>query len=309
MVVQVQPAVGPSGDDSEIRKRIDDLRAVESQLEPAKLLEPWRGTGQTIGEALPARLKQVRSQGYAYLAELEENLRGLGQRAQSLTRELEEIAGSRAQSLVWRLADARQRLELLPTATAQDPTWLARCDEALSEFRKEVTGLQQDIQRGLGDLPAQAQAIAAQLGSIEQTLRRTAEASFPIDRAKESVYVAVEAEWKKGKIAKENPDGVLFVTDRRIVMERKEKEGGFLGIGGKKVQELLWDVPLEEVETIAPEKRGLMGGVDLIHIRPRPGASFETRTVEIKGHIDAHQFAASLRPALEGTLSPEHRRG
>jgi hypothetical protein len=309
MVVQPQTAVGPSGDESEIRKRIDELVALEAQLDESKLLDPWRGTCHEIAETLPARLEQARSHGYAYLASVEESLADLGQRAQRVGRVLEESVLSRGRALFWRLADARQRLELHPSSSAHEPAWLARCDDALAEFRREVAGLQQEVERDIGDLPVKSQTIAARLTAIDQTLRKTAEASFAIDRAREAVFVAVDAEWKKGKSARENPDGVLFVTDRRIVMERKEKEGGFLGMGGRKVQEVLWELPLDQVETIAPEKRGLMGGVDLIHIRPKPGAPFELRTVEVKGHVDAHQFAASLHPALDGTLATWKRTG
>ena len=92
-------------------------------------------------------------------------------------------------------------------------------------------------------------------------------------------------------------------------MERKEKEGSFLGFGGKKVQEFLWEIPVAQVLSIRPEQRGLLGVVDLIHITTAPESPLGETTVEVKGGIDADAFAAQLRKALDGSLESERFRG
>ena len=176
------------------------------------------------------------------------------------------------------------------------------------DLRADLKALKESVKSAIGDLPEKVKALQARLDEVEAHVQRAAGSAVPLAPG-EGLYLAVNAEWRKGASARENPDGLLIVTDRRIVMERKEKEGSFLGFGGTKVQEFLWEIPVAQVRSIRPEQRGLLGVVDLIHITTAPESPLGETTVEVKGGIDADAFATQLRKVLDGSLESERFRG
>ena len=55
-------------------------------------------------------------------------------------------------------------------------------------------------------------------------------------------------------------DGVLYLTDRRVLFEQKERTGAFLGLfGGRNQQALTWAVALTDIEDVRAEDRGIFG--------------------------------------------------
>src|SRR5690606_10389450 len=97
----------------------------------------------------------------------------------------------------------------------------------------------------------------------------------------ESVFIAAEAEWDDNR---DKPDGYLFVTNQRVLFEQNEKTGKKFGMfGGSQTQQLLWETPLNAIEQITPEDKGLFGGKDLIHLKLGSGAPYAQIKLEVKG--------------------------
>jgi hypothetical protein len=107
-------------------------------------------------------------------------------------------------------------------------------------------------------------------------LTQLAEAKFQL-LATEGGLEAVKAVWcKSGKEVKEDPDGVLYLTDQRILFEQKEevvtKKVLFIATAKQKVQQLLFEVPVALVSNIQTSKQGFMKNEDHIEISFAPGA-------------------------------------
>lgn len=251
------------------------------------------------------RLRRLRADGYVFAHDLEGEVDELSRQLQAL--EPEVVVGVRrgVQDLSWkaqRLVDDFRRLEY----TSGDVSHaLDRLTADLDQLTREKDRLQQTIRQQLGGLPQRAQTLAARIAELRQHLDRGREACFSLQPS-EAMYLAVAAEWKMTGFKRDDPDGILHVTNMRLVMERKEKTGGFLGIGGRRVQEVLWELAWSEIESLEAEQRGLMGVVDLVHFHLKHGASMKLPqvTVEVKGGVDADDFVQRLRPAFEGTLQP-----
>src|SRR5690606_6746931 len=112
---------------------------------------------------------------------------------------------------------------------------MKRTKDKLSSAKERIRGL-------YGQVPANVSQTYSQLRDINKYIERTQNATFDF-RAGEDVYMVIEAEWKKTGKDKDDPNGWLYITNQRIIMEQAEKQGGFLGFGGKKVEGLLWDAP------------------------------------------------------------------
>jgi hypothetical protein len=286
-------------------------RELESGLDEGALLEKIRRVVRRAGQELAGALGKIREDGYRFAGELEGEVEELARKAEEQERWLEGQVREKVRGLKWKLDDLREGFRRLDTQVVSNTApALMRLEDELEDQRRDLDRLKKEIEEGVGDLPEQVDRLAGRLGVIRGYLDRSRGATFSLGEG-EALYLAVDAEWKKTGKKSEDPDGVLHVTDRRVVMERKEKEGGFLGFGGKKVQGLLWEVAWGEVEGIRPEQQGLLGGVDLIHFRLKPGSALgaDEITVEVKGGIDADAFAEELRQALEGALDRRRAQG
>lgn len=170
-------------------------------------------------------------------------------------------------------------------------------EEAVSTAKERINGL-------YGEVPSNVSQTMSQISEINTYLERRDEATFDF-LAGEDMFMAVKAEWKKGKNKKENPDGFFYITNQRIIMEQQEKKGGFMGMGGKREEGALWEAPIESIESVESEKKGMLGGIDLIHIRFGSGAPFGETTIEVKGGLNAEWFASKLKRASKLEIETE----
>jgi hypothetical protein len=118
------------------------------------------------------------------------------------------------------------------------------------------------------------------LYKLEWTLTELSEASFEL-LATESPLMAVKAVWAtEGKQKKDDPEGVLFLTDLRLLFEQKEKIATkkvlFVATEKKKVQELHWEVPLVLIDNVKSRKEGFLNKDDYIEIHFQSAAPLDT---------------------------------
>jgi hypothetical protein len=181
--------------------------------------------------------------------------------------------------------------------TADLATALGRVNTAIANAKSRIDGL-------YGEVPANVSQTQSQLREIETYLSRAQQATFEF-LAGEDIYMVVEAEWKQSGNKKDNPDGFLYITSQRLIMEQQEKKGGFVGFGGKKVEGVAWESPIGAIDEIKHEKKGMLGGIDLVHLRFGSGGPFGETTIEVKGGINAEWFANRLRRAVKGEIEGE----
>ncbi len=129
--------------------------------------------------------------------------------------------------------------------------------------------------------------------------------------------MAVEAVWlKDGKEDKDDPKGVLYLTDQRLLFEQKQqvatKKILFITTESQKVQKLLAEVPTTLLETVNATKQGLFSHEDHIELTFASGAPIYrlhfhldgqdcNRWQGLLGQAQAHAFdqdrAVALNPA------------
>ena len=86
-------------------------------------------------------------------------------------------------------------------------------------------------------------AMGGRLDALEWSVQQLNAASFKLDSG-ERLIIAAPAEWTETTGDRRAMDGVLYLTDRRVLFEEKERTGAFLGLfGGRKQQALTWADP------------------------------------------------------------------
>ncbi len=284
---------------SALRTKYDDLRDELGFSDVTGQL----GDIATEIAGLPAAIEQLRQRGYAFAGYLERKAEVLGEQWDEVRQQVQEMADrevERAQrqgkelEMLWRRVenpsgDREKAAKLFETAVDS-------AMEAIEGARERIEGL-------YGNVP----------NNVSQTKAQIAELNGYLDLAEESavdwlpteaVFLANKAEWVRTGKGKKDPDGILFLTDQRLIFERKEKVGGRFGFGGEKVQEVLFSAPIGTIGEVKAEKKGLLGGKDMIHLKLSEG-DYDEMTLEVKGGVDADWYAQQMNRAIRGELDAE----
>ena len=256
---------------------------------------------------LPGEIEKLRERGYAfagYLSARAESLRAqwdevrnrIAAQVRTETAQL-QTAVSRMDPLVNRLGMAGGKVEAVRALVTQVEGQLPALEDEIKHAEERIQGLYGTLERDVNE-------IKQKLGKFTWYMDMVDEAGFKLG-ATEAVYIVAKGEWVKTGKGKDDPDGLFYLTDQRLIFERKEKEGGFLGFGAKKVQGIEWEVALGNIGTISAEKKGLFGGKDMVTFEFTSGGPANPTTIEVKGGLNANWYAQQVERAKAGDIDQE----
>jgi len=215
-------------------------------------------------EDLPDRISNFRTRGYVYGNEWEAKAEALKEawpdRARKARRHLRDQA-NRMEPLIEdienfcdrsRLADGQ--LDRLEDKIERAEDWIGDAD---SQVRTIFTSLNEDLA-----------TLNREFSQVEYMLDAMDDVTFPL-LPEENGVAACEAIWTNDK---KEPKGVLFVTNHRLIFERREKVAKkkvlFITTKSELVQEKLWEAPIGSVTSTDTEDKGaLMFSKELLHLQ------------------------------------------
>ena len=150
---------------------------------------------------------------------------------------------------------------------------------AVNMLNSKVTATENTIEGMYDQLNNQVSQFKKHLTEIDYLLAQLAEATFQL-LPTEGGIAAIKAVWcKTGKEQKGDPEGVLYLTDQRILFEQKEeivtKKMLFVATEKQKVQQLQIECPVALVEKVETSKQGMLRNEDHIELRFASGAPLE----------------------------------
>ncbi|MDJ0755713.1 MAG: hypothetical protein QNJ45_19460 [Ardenticatenaceae bacterium] len=279
--------------------RIDreaDLQDIYSQL----------GNIEEMFTSLPAKLDDLRVRGYVHSGNFEDQIEALDQEWDTTIRPSIE---RQLRQDVARLDRQMQAIERsvnglsAPSerAVSQAESSLSTIESSISSARSNIQSLFQGVQSSLSDIQREVHDIEWMIEQIEQSPEiNLLEAEGPL--------LAVEAEWEEDG-ADEGPDGILYLTDQRLLFEQKEevvtKKFLFITTDSEVKQELLLDVPVREIEEIKhdEEKRGLLNlrKDDILELIFSARASVSRGRFHIRGE-ESSDWAAMIKRVQNGDI-------
>lgn len=243
---------------------------------------------------LPLRIQKVRERKYAFDKLLETQARDFQEQWARQRSQVMNLIIRESASLQSRLRPLESRVTSLNTVTANLGSVKSLRSE-ISAFDSAVSSSERAIDNSYSSLQSQVNQVKTQLSRIEKTLELSDSACFNL-LATESVVRAVKAVWTRdGKEDKDDPRGFLFLTDQRLLFEKREevatKKVLFITTERKTVQELLFEVPVFSVTKVEASKQGMMKNEDWLALEFESGA-----------------FASSAQLHLDGQDSKEWQR-
>jgi len=262
------------------------LQVAIKRLQDAARLNSARGAVERLDAdigVLPGQIAALRTQGYAFE-------KGLELEAMQIQAEWHGIESLTRSQIETQAAPLQAELRVLEGQMSQlaaqraNPTLarpqLERLKTSIQTLTSKTEAAERTISSAYQPISGKVSALKFRLQKLEWMMKQLAEASFKL-LATESGIMAVKAVWCKDvKERPEDPDGVLYLTDQRLIFEQKEeiatKKVLFITTAKEKVQALKWEAPFALVEEVKPSKQGMLKNEDHLDIRFGPGAPLQT---------------------------------
>jgi len=248
-----------------------------------------------------AEIQQYRQQGYEFFQEevegAIENLVGMiEERRQFLNRHMDD----NVRRIMREMRQASYYTNLSDDASE---ALLERADNEVDDAERKLDEAKRSYINSLDPLADTEKRIKKLMKRIPYYFEMKDEASFDF-AADEQVVMADKAEWVVTGKGKEDPDGILFLTNQRMVFEQKEKTGKTFGLFGGKMQHgIQWEYSLDQIAGVSYEDKGMLGRKDMLMLQMQSGAEHDEITLESKGDDDNSEWHAVIEKALNGGLA------
>jgi len=266
----------------ELASKISSLRSDLNTLEKSTRLTEIRDAVedmQTNINGLKQKISGLRSRGYVFGKDFESRaeqfVKQWAQMSPGIMSQI-SVQASRLQNAFTPLQ--QKSASLSANNPNQARALLNQLKPQVDSITSQASAAEAQLKGMYNSFQSQMSHLSGQLYEADNTLTQLDEASFQL-LATEAAVAAVKAVWvRDGKEDKEDPDGILYLTDQRIIFEQKEevatKKILFITTEKQKIQKLLFEAPVALVEKVDAGKKGLFKNEDNIELRFASGAPF-----------------------------------
>jgi len=164
------------------------------------------------------------------------------------------------------------------------------------------------IESKYSDIENQLYKLESRLTDIHWAIDQLDESQFNLQTS-EDLIMAVPTRWDKE--GKDDPEGILFLTNQNIIFERKEKVATkkvlFITTSSELVQEVLLEQSLSAVKSYHAESKGLFGHQDFLSID-----FLEKQLGSVSFHLDGQDskmWAELIKQVKSGAIENERMSG
>ncbi len=275
----------------QVKSDIQSLQSSLRELQDAVRLSDIRDSVedlQTSVNGMDQRIASLREKGYAFEKELEGKAADFTEQWADLAPNIRRQLEREAQSLERSLRPLETQITDVATKHGAPLALKPQVDRLTSQveaLKGRAEAAKNSISGSYDRFEQNVQSVEAHLSKLEWMLGELSEASFEL-LATEAGIMAVKAVWAKdGKESKNDPEGILYLTDQRLIFEQKEKIATkkvlFVATEKKLVQEKLWEAPVTTIEEAKARKDGFMNKDDFIDIALGSGTPHGSLTLHI----------------------------
>lgn len=256
-------------------------------------------------------LESARDKDYRYQGDMEEIAYNIMSQWESVRPQVEDTIRQQAYSMQGQLPSLNPHLRRLNSrlynATTAAPL-LRSTQSQVNSMLQDISRIERNLENSYDEIETKAYKLNSRLTDIHWALDQLSEAKFNLDKG-EDLVMAVPTRWdKKGK---DDPEGVLYLSNKRMLFERKEKVATkkvlFITMASELVQEVLIDRPLDNVRGITAKNKGLFGHQDFLLVE-----FTDKKLKEVSFHLngqDSKDWAILVERARSGQIEDERVSG
>jgi hypothetical protein len=292
----------------EMQSRLDDLsRRMESLQEAATLADIHQDLSDVdaVLAVLPADIEALRTRGYVFRNFLERKIEVLAEQWAEAREKVAEEVERRSRELE---QDVRRAESALRRAESGGVTQISAGESAFKTLESKVSAAQNAVEAMYDALDDNVTQTQAQVEAIEWALEQVDQASISFYPA-EDLVAACRAQFLETK--KDGPEGVFFLTDERLLFERKEevatKKVLFITTEKEKVQESVLEVPIGQIEKVTASQSGFLGRKEMLEIKFSREAPLSEARLRLLG-ADNEEWSALIGRVRSGDVAKERTR-
>lgn len=294
----------------EIVSQINSLRGRFSNLESdAQLSSVYESIGELDNRLaeIPLQLDALRARGYVHSAQLEDRLEVLDEQWDQVRPRVENTLTDHINRLDNDLDNATNTMNRI---NGHNRATLSAAETSLNGLQSRINAAKSGVSGLYSDLLNSLHQIDAQLNQVEWMLTQFDESPEANLREAEGPLLAVEAEWQKD--GDEGPDGILYLTDQRLMFEQKEEvtTKKFLGLfktESEKLQGLQLDIAARDIESVKDSEEGGflgMGKKDILEFVFAASAPVSRARFHLKGQ-ESRDWAIMVRKVTSGDIDDD----
>ncbi len=299
-------SAGTSSEES--RAKLDELQDRLGDLQESLLLTSAHsdmGDLETALSLLPAEIEELRTRGYVFRSFLENKINVLAKQWEEIdSRVSREV--SRRQRELEREADVAE--STLLQAMSGRASQVSRAESAIETLERKVKAALSAVEAMYGALQQNVNQTRSQVEQIRWLLDQVDEACFQLYPAEDPV-TACQAQYMETK--KEGPKGVLYLTDGRLIFEQKEEKATkkilFITTEKEKVQQLIFEVPIGQIEEVKSSQKGFLGRKEMLELLFAPEADLSGATLRLRG-ADNEEWAGLIGRVKSDEIVKERTR-
>lgn len=252
-------------------------------------------------------LESAREAGYKYQGDLEDIAYTAMTRWQQIREDVGRKIQQSATSFRGQLGPMDnyvRQLNMSLGSGAQALNAIGTLRNEISQALGRVGELERSIESSYDEIERAASELITRLTAIHWMLGQAGEASFPFEKD-EDLYRAVKARWDYE--GDQDPEGILFLTSKRLIFERKEKVATkkllFITTAKELVQQLMIGQTLANVKDTKAQNKGLFGHQDFMDV-----TFSDAKIGTIAFHIDgqsSEDWARHIKDAKSGKIEGE----
>jgi predicted nucleic acid-binding Zn-ribbon protein len=263
---------------SDIHSLQSDVNSLQSQVKLSSVRDAIEDLDTHI-TGLKQRVKDLRSQGYAYEKGLEDKATDLARRWQTTKPSVQMQINQQTVSLEASMRTVETQMAQLAAKSSNvvlGRTAYNQVKSAVENLESRASAAENTIRGSYDSIEDEQRVLDTHLDQVEWMLKQLGEASFQL-LPTEAGIMAVEAVWlEDDREDKDDAKGVLYLTDQRLIFEQKQevatKKVLFITTERKKVQEVDFEVQIPLIEGIKATKQGIFKNEDHLELNFASGA-------------------------------------
>jgi predicted nucleic acid-binding Zn-ribbon protein len=272
----------------QIKRDIDSVRRDMTELIRKVSFTSLRDETSDLDTSIanyPMRIQKIRERKYTFNRILESEALDF-QKQWALKRGMVQNQVSlQANNLQAQLRPLESRVASLSLG-ASSPILVKTIMNEVESFETRVSSAESSLRELFSSLKQEFEKSSGLVDQIERALDQCESASFGFLPG-ECICMASKAVWTRdNREDKEDPEGILFLTDQRLLFEQREeiakKKVLFITTEREKIQKLQFETPVEVIENIKATRQGLFKNEDWLEFQ-LPSGSFAR---EVKLHLD-----------------------
>jgi uncharacterized protein (DUF3084 family) len=296
-----------SAEVNSLNSSLDDLKTRSSLKQ---ILEEVNRVDTDLIHAINL-VESARQEGYVYQKDIDEIAYQAMDQWQAIKGQLQASIPQQAAALQNRMLPLGSQLDRLNSVLG-DPSsaapFLSSTSSQVNSLLSDLYQVESSLENNYEEINRQVSEILARLNLIHWSLDQLSQAKFRLDN-KEKLVIAVQARWDQE--GDNDPEGILYLTNERLIFERKEKVATkkilFITTAQELIQEVLVD---QKKELIVDEKavhKGLFKNQDFLELK-----FSDAKLGDIPFHLngqDCGQWIIWVRKVKSGEIEKEHTTG